>query len=492
MELRGKIIKEFGSVANGTTFKGNRLKKLIKIFRDTELLFFKWNKTSFLSIDQLNGRIVTADNGKKVCIWDLEQGKIKKMFRFTSNVYDVKFLNNQTLIVALDNGIWTLDITNSESKKITEISKNWNDFPFIHLSFDKKLLITDDNGNKISIYNIINNEYHEIHFEENIWTNWIALFKLTNFAALGQKGKISILSLENKCVVNEIDGLGDEIEAILIMKQDRYLVFSSSDLTISAWDLSEQRLVFKTEPAQRRIICLAETNSDLGFISGEMDAIYRNIENGEITKVFKGTSAHVTGLSITNDDKVLICSYIDFNVVLWDFEKVIELRSLNFLKDKLRKVVIFNNLESAAGLTFRSKLYMWNIHTGKILNTVSDDEIYDFSISPDSNTLLMLNLNQKLSAFNFFTHTTNILDLRIKGKIMVINPRPNLIILSDLNTIYLHSRYSDISIEIQSSYFKKSSITSICASKSNHYLITSSSNLSFQVYKIHPIPRAFD
>ena len=489
MEIRGRIIKEFGTMANGTKYQGNRLKKLIKTFRDTELLFFKWNKTPFIKLIQLDGKIVTADNGKKVCLWDLEQGMIIKMFRFTCNVADIKLLNKQTLIVALDDGgIWTLDINNSKSNKITELLKSWH----IHLSFDKKLVITDDMANKISIYNFMNNQHEEFQFEEDIRNISLTLFNHGNFAALGQTGKIIIWSLENKSVVNEIDGLDGDIEIILIMKKDRFIVFSSSDLAIRAWDLVEGRLMFKTESAERRIMCLTQTNSDLGFISGGMNAIYRDLESGKIIKVFKGTSVLVTCLSITHDDKILICGYADFNVVLWDFEKVIELRSLNFLRDKIKKIVIFNDLESVAGITIRSNLYIWDIQTGRTLNTISDDNLYDFSISPDSNTLLMLNLNKNLSSFNFFTHTSKNLDIQIKAKIMVINPRPNLIILSDLNTIYVHSLYSDISIEIPSTYFKRSSITSITVSKSNHYLIASSSNLSYQVYKIHPIPRAFD
>jgi WD40 repeat protein len=485
MDFKGLVIKEFSVINQSFTLK--RLKRFKKLCRESKSYFFKENKSGCLKILEKDSTILTATDGKKLCLWDSNTGKMLEILKFN---FPISYMNSTStsIIISLKNHqIFTLDLITRSLKLLTKISKDWTSFSSFSISFDSRWLITKSSENELLILDLQfpsedkNLDNFKYNFGENLWISSFRPFHFSNNLAIALEKKVLIWSIEQKFIIQEIQGLESEVERLLILANDDFLVFSSRDLTLTLWDLKNERKIWKRSLGRTSTLSLVSDHEGKFFFTGEFDVRVWQVD--QEVKRLGNTSVQVTSLCVTQDDLRLVVGYINLQVILWDLRKEIAIKSFEFLNGKLKKIALFGNGRNLAGLTQKSYFYIWN-EKSEVKFIDNQRLVYDFSVSNDGRSVFLIVFNKALIQLDMETFSTRKISFEIKNKIRILSPSPSLMIFADLNKIFINNREKGEQSSILSTYTKISAIRTLCMSRSLKYLIVSSLNLKYQVFKL--------
>ena len=127
-----------------------------------------------------------------------------------------------------------------------------------------------------------------------------------------------------------LQGHIDEISAILITSDNKYIISASRDSTIRIWFFEDSSQVAVLKGHAMDILSLAITNDNKFIISGSMDTtiIIWSLPDRKQVSVLHGHTRPVYSVRLTSDNKYIISTGSDWYIRIWDFQERIQVQEL--------------------------------------------------------------------------------------------------------------------------------------------------------------------
>jgi WD40 repeat protein len=171
----------------------------------------------------------------------------------------------------------------------------------IYLDRTGKFVYTGSNDGTISFYNIAKQKDQRINNTNPVNSIAVANDRRTIFCS-DNTSIIKKYEVTGK-LVESFEGHTDQVNCVILSKDNKFLYSASSDKTIKVW----------------------------------------NVQNGKLEKTLTGHDWKVTTLGISNNGKFLVSGSNDGSTKVWDLETAKELKSFDNIGTKVKGVAISND-----------------------------------------------------------------------------------------------------------------------------------------------------
>ncbi|OJJ15554.1 hypothetical protein BKI52_37350 [marine bacterium AO1-C] len=245
---------------------------------------------------------------------------------------------------------------------------------------------------------------------------------------------IPLQAQKNDLIVNV--GHHDNVTAIDISQDGRWLVTTSRDRSIRIWDYPQKKLYKVLHGFTYRKINALKISHDGAYIAaGGNDQQIRiwKRSSGELLHTLNSHSSSVNALTFSPDGKVLASGGRDSKVFLWDVAKGAELVLLKDTKAYISTLVFSKDGRWLVGGTSRGKVLVWQTKPRKLIRKFivypNNRQVHHLAIGPNNKKIVTAHNGwsngTSLDAWDFATGNS-IVKIPIKTKLA--------------NAFYLHKK----------------------------------------------------
>ena len=188
-----------------------------------------------------------------------------------------------------------------------------------------------------------------------------------------------------------LQGHIDEISAILITSDNKYIISASRDSTIRIWNFEDSTQVAVLKRHTKCVVSLDITNDNKYIISGSLDRtiIIWSLPDRKQVSVLHGHTRPVHSVRLTSDNKYIISTGGDWYIRIWDFQQRIQVQELfdPLFEKRLRIpliIVIISRDDKCILCSFGTETIIYNFpeteHKSTFRVHLRDDELCIWNI----------------------------------------------------------------------------------------------------------------
>ncbi len=178
-------------------------------------------------------------------------------------------------------------------------------------------------------------------------------------------------------------GHSDDVNAVAITPDGKYIVSGSKDKNIKLWDIKTGKEIRTFTGHTHSIYSITVTSNSKYILSGSGDGTIKlwSIKTGKIIRTFKGNSSPINSVS-TNGDYV-ISGNDHWMLDLWSLKTGKRIKTFKGHRGWIRSVCITSDGKNIVSGSGDKTIKLWDVKTGKIIRTFEGhtDEVSSVAIS---------------------------------------------------------------------------------------------------------------
>lgn len=213
----------------------------------------------------------------------------------------------------------------------------------------------------------------------------------------GKDGQIKIWGAKRGDLVRTLEGHTDDVDALAISADGKYIVSGSDDSTVKIWDMSSGAMIMNIKANGAAIDRVALDKHGRHIVGGCSDGMVRvwdfrsgallHTLSGHDTKIREGK---VEGVALDPSDRYVVSGGDDTTVRKWDLDSGEPVFTLNGHKKAADSVAVDPFGKFIVSGSTDKTVRIWDFQSGKELRVLTgyNDDIDAIAISPSGNTLV--------------------------------------------------------------------------------------------------------
>ncbi len=301
--------------------------------------------------------VLVSPNGEKIASWDASKDRLIRFWNADTGehkrtikdhkgpIKHVVFSIDSSILASWSNAhedkkirLWNVD-TGRHTQTLTGHKYHIDSVTF---SPDGKTLISGGQDGTVLLWDVSTGKPKKTLTDQDVDTDPNTHFDSTfvfmfnsdgsKFAIGDKKGMIHLWDVSTWKEERTLDGHADAITSINFSPDGRSIVSTGKDGTVRLWNIDNGQQI-QSISGDKRIfwyVMFYPNGLPLATEVARMNSRYDteiinlwNLRTGEIIKTFDGHSRKITGLSFSDDGKILASSSFDDTMLLWDLTSII-------------------------------------------------------------------------------------------------------------------------------------------------------------------------
>ncbi len=187
---------------------------------------------------------------------------------------------------------------------------------------------------------------------------------------------INIHEVDNKKNI-KIEAHDDEILALILSNDEKYIVTGSSDKTVKIWDFNNIKQIKSFKNAKSAIRSVAISNDNKYVAAGDTKGyIYIwDVNNNKLIKSFKAHNDIITSIIFSNNSDKVISSSGDGKIKIWSLADFNPLKVLNNHKEAVLSLNISEDDSLIVSSSNDRSIVIYDLVTEKIVKKFYDEYV---------------------------------------------------------------------------------------------------------------------
>ncbi|NVO04095.1 MAG: caspase family protein [Bacteroidetes bacterium] len=368
--------------------------------------------------------IFTASSDKTIKQWNVETGaEINTYLGNTSGVNSIVVSSDKKFLISGSDDktvkVWEIGTSN-----VKTFAGHLSNVTCLAISPDCKKVYSGSSDKTIKIWDLQSGKEIKSIQAHDAEVTTIDISSNGKFLVSGSSDKtIKIWDLQNGMLLKTLIGSNDKISSVCFSNDCRSIISGGKDNTVRIWDFEKGTEKQKISKFSNEVSCVRFSKNDKTFIAASFlknKANYENDQN-DITVnyngigtidifnigssspfyTFRGHSAWVNNLSLSDDGKRLITGSYNKQAKLWDLTTGKQIRNFSGQTDCISSVAISPNNDFALTGSIDKTTWLWDLSNGKVKQTfASNDFITSIKFLDSGQKVLLGTAGEEVNSYN--------------------------------------------------------------------------------------------
>ena len=351
--------------------------------------------------------LVSGDIDNTIKLWDVQSGKVIKIFNGHSNMVNSVAFSPEGLQLASGSGDKTVKLWDVRSGKLIKTFEGHSYGVYsVAFSPDGQYLVSGSRDKTLKLWDVQSGVLIKT-FEGHS-----TVVTSVDFSSDGQQlvsgsydKTLRLWGVRSGKLIKTFEGHSNGVDSVAFSPDGQYLVSGSTTVpgtdhdydekTLKLWDVQSGKLI-KNFGGRRGysgdIGSIAFSPDGKQLVSGSRDKTLKlwDVQSGKELKAFKGHSGSVGSVAFSPDGKQLVSGSWDKTLKLWDAQSGKELKTFKGHSDTIESVAFSpDGLQQASGGNGKT-VKLWDVKSGKLIKTFvgHSDTVESVAFSPDGQQLV--------------------------------------------------------------------------------------------------------
>jgi WD40 repeat protein len=220
-------------------------------------------------------------------------------------------------------------------------------------------------------------------------------------------GTISVWNLTDGQLLKTWRAHRSAIDKVAISPNGEILATASDDRSIGLWSLKTGKLLHSLKAHRNAVTSLIFSPDGQKLVSGSWDKTVRiwQVNGGKLVKTLVGHPHLVNSLAISSNGRVLASGSPDGSIRLWNLKTGKITHNFKTNATSVLSLVISSNGQQLASGGGDGTIEVWNLSTGKKTNVLTGhtDGVWSLAIAKDNHTLVSGSWDKTIKLWNLET-----------------------------------------------------------------------------------------